>query len=64
MGYEDHPARRCFEVRSDDGSIVRQFAFDDNASRRAINGKMNKKQAFQAAETFAGKGHTIVLRSE
>ena len=53
-----HPA--CFEVRSDDGSIVRQFAFDDNASRRAINGKMNKKQAFQAAKAFAGKGHTVV----
>ena len=50
----------CFEVRSDDGSIVRRFAFDGNASRRAINGKMNKKQALRAAKTFAGKGHTIV----
>jgi hypothetical protein len=27
-----------FEVRSEDGSIVRQFAFDDNARRRAISG--------------------------
>jgi hypothetical protein len=42
------------------GRIVRQFAFDDNASRRAINGKINKKQAFHSAKTFAGKGHTIV----
>jgi len=53
----------CFDVRSEDGSIVRQFAFDDNASRRAINGRMNKKQAFQAAKAFAGKGHTIMPRS-
>ena len=41
------------------------IAFDGNASRRAINGKMNKKQAFQAAKTFAGKGHAIAAtRSE
>ena len=53
----------CFEVRSDDGSIVRQFPFDDNASRRAISGKMTRKQAFVAARTFAGKGHTLVPRS-
>jgi hypothetical protein len=52
----------CFEVRTEDGSIVRQFAFDDDASRRAINGKMNKKQAFQAAKTFAGKGLRRVPR--
>jgi hypothetical protein len=52
--------RESFEVRSDDGSIVRQFSFDDNASRRAITGKMTRKQAFVAARTFAGKGHTIV----
>lgn len=51
--------QECFEVRSDDGSIVRQFAFDDNASRRAISGKMTKKQALQSAKTFAGKGHTF-----
>ena len=57
-----HPG--SFEVQSDDGSIVRQFAFDDNASRRAITGKMTKKQAFVAARTFAGKGHTLVPRSE
>jgi hypothetical protein len=53
-----HP--ESFEVRSDDGAIVRQFSFDDNASRRAISGKMTKKQAFVAAKTFAGKGHVIV----
>jgi hypothetical protein len=54
-----------FEVISDDGSIVRQFGFDDNAGRRAITGnKMTKKQAFRAAKTFAGKGHTVVPRSE
>jgi Ni/Fe-hydrogenase subunit HybB-like protein len=28
--------RASFEVQSDDGSIVRQFPFDDNASRRSI----------------------------
>ena len=51
--------RESFEVRSDDGAIVRQFFFDDNASRRAISGKMTRKQAFLAAKTFAGKGHTV-----
>jgi hypothetical protein len=45
----------CFEVRSEDGLIVRQFAFDDNARRRAISRRMTRKQAFQAARTFAGK---------
>lgn len=49
----------CFEVISADGAIRRQFSFDDNAGRRAITGKMTKKQAFVAAKTFAGKGHTI-----
>lgn len=56
-----HPA--AFEVISDDGSIVRQFAFDDNASRRAVSGAMTRKQAFQAAKTFAGKGHIVEPRS-
>ena len=49
----------CFEVRSEDGSIVRQFAFDDNTRRRAISGRMTRKQAFQAAKTFAGKSYTV-----
>ena len=50
----------CFEVRSEDGSIVKQFAFDDNASRRAISRRrMTRKQAFQAARTFAGKRYTV-----
>lgn len=49
----------AFEVRSDDGSIVRKFYFDENASRRAINGKPTKKRAFIEAKTFAGKGHTV-----
>lgn len=57
-----HP--ESFEVQSDDGSIVQQFPFDDNASRRAITGKMTKKQAFTAARTFAGKGHTIIPSSK
>jgi len=43
------------EVRSEDGSIVRKFAFDDNARRRAISRRKTRKQAFQAARTFAGK---------
>ena len=53
-----HP--ESFEVVSDDGAIVKRFAFDDNASRRAISGLMTKKQAFVAARTFAGKGHVVV----
>ena len=48
-----------FEVRSEDGSIVRQFAFDDNARRRAISRRVTRKQAFQAARTFAGKSYTV-----
>src|SRR5207248_6789920 len=49
----------CFEVRSEDGSIVRQFAFDDNARRRAFSRRMTRKQAYQAARTFAGKIYTV-----
>ena len=49
----------CFEVRSEDGSIIEQFAFDDNARRRAISARMTGKQAFQAARTFAGKSYTV-----
>jgi hypothetical protein len=56
-----HPG--SFEVRSDDGSIEKRFAFDDNARRRAISGMMNRKQAFQAAKAFAGKGHTIEIKN-
>lgn len=48
-----------FEVTSDDGTITRQFFFDDNASRRAISGKPPRKRALQEAITFAGPGHTI-----
>jgi hypothetical protein len=51
-----------FEVQSDDGSIVRQFPFDDNASRRAVSGT-TKKRALQEARTFAGKGAVLVPRS-
>ena len=53
-----HP--ESFEVVSADGTIVKRFPFDDNASRRAISGQMTRKQAFIAAKTFAGKGHTVV----
>jgi hypothetical protein len=49
----------CFEVRSEDGSIVRKFAFDDDARWRAISRRMTRKQAFQAARTFAGKSYTV-----
>lgn len=49
----------AFEVQSDDGTVSRKFYFDENPSRRAINGKPTKKRAFQEAKTFAGKGHTI-----
>ena len=54
--------RESFEVRSDDGSIVRQFAFDENASRRAISSAMTKKRALQEAQTFAGKGAVLMPR--
>ena len=50
-----------FEFRSEDGATVRQFHFDDNASRRAISGRPNRKRALQEAMTFAGKGHTIEM---
>jgi hypothetical protein len=52
-----HP--ESFEVRSDEGAIVRQFPFDDDARRRAISGRMSRKQAFQAAKAFAGKSYTV-----
>jgi hypothetical protein len=52
-----HP--ESFEVRSEDGATVRQFAFDDNARRRAISGRMTRKQAFQAARAFAGQSYTV-----
>jgi hypothetical protein len=54
--------RESFEVKSDDGSIVRQFPFDDNASRRLISGMPTKKRALQEARTFAGKGAVLVPR--
>jgi hypothetical protein len=56
----EHPA--SFEVQSDDGAIVRQFPFDDNASRRSISGMPTKKRALQEARTFAGKGAVLVPR--
>jgi hypothetical protein len=49
----------CFEVQSEDGSIVRKFVFDDNVRRRAISRKMTRKKAFQAAKAFAGKSYTV-----
>ena len=49
----------CFEVRSEDGSIVRKFVFDDDARRRVISSRMTRKQAFQAARNFAGKRYTV-----
>lgn len=48
-----------FEVKSNDGSIVKRFFFDDNASRRGITGKVKRKVALQQAKTFAGKGWTM-----
>lgn len=53
----EHP--ESFEVVRTDG-WRRSFQFDDNPSRRAISGRMTKKQALQAAKAFAGRGHTIV----
>jgi len=49
----------CFEVRSERGSIVKRFPFDDNSRRRAISRRMTRKQAFQAAKTFTGKSYTV-----
>jgi hypothetical protein len=53
--------RASFEVQPDDGSIVRQFPFDDNASRRSIS--VYRDRALQEARTFAGKGALFVPRS-
>ena len=52
-----------FEVQSDDGATVRQFPFDNNASRRTVSGVSTKKRALQEARTFAGKGAVLVPRS-
>jgi hypothetical protein len=49
----------CFEVRSEHGTFVRRFPFDDNARRRTTSKRMSRKQAFQAAKTFAGKSYTV-----
>jgi len=49
----------CFEVRSDHGTFVRRFLFDDNARRRTPRKRMSRKQAFQAARNFAGKRYTV-----
>jgi len=49
----------CFEVRSDHGTFVRRFPFDDNARRRTTSKRMSRKQAFQAAKNFAGKSYTV-----
>ena len=49
----------CFEVRSERGSIVKRFPFDDSSRRRAISRRMTRKQAFQAAKTLAGKSYTV-----
>lgn len=51
--------RESFDIEDDDGNVVRQFFFDDNASRRAVSGRMTRKRAFQEATTFAGKGHVV-----
>jgi hypothetical protein len=47
------------EVQDDDGTILKQFFFDDNATRRAVSGRPTRKRAFQEAQTYAGKGHTV-----
>ena len=49
----------CFEVRSDHGTFVRRFPFDGNARRQTPRKRMSRKQAFQAAKTFAGKSYTV-----
>jgi hypothetical protein len=49
----------CFEVRSDHGTFVRRFPFDDNARRQTPRKRMSRKQAFQAAKTFAGTSYTV-----
>jgi hypothetical protein len=61
MKFIEH--RASFEVISDDGTIVRQFPFDDNASRRAVSGAPTKKRALQEARTFAAKGAVLVPRA-
>jgi hypothetical protein len=54
----EHPD--FFEVRSDDGTTVKQFKFDDHPGRRAISRAPKRKQALQDARAFAGKGARLV----
>jgi hypothetical protein len=56
-----------FEVRSEGGSIVRRFAFDDNARRRAISGRMTGETSFPSRqdlcrqELYGRNGETVDL---
>ena len=47
----------CFEARSDHGTFVRRFPFDDNARRRTTSKRMSRKQAFQAAKNCRQELH-------
>jgi hypothetical protein len=48
-----------FEVRSNDGTPVNRFPFDDDPGRRAISVKPTRKRALREAKMFAGKDHTL-----
>jgi hypothetical protein len=64
MGIIQHPD--CFEVRSEDGSIIEQFAFDDNARRRALGEDdqetgLPSRQDFCRQELYGRNGEAVTI---
>jgi hypothetical protein len=54
--------QESFEVQSDEGVTLKSFRFDNDPTRRAVSGVVNRKRALLEARTYAGKGHTFVER--
>lgn len=48
------PHSESFEVRFPDGRQSQYFYFEEEPTRRRFMGRMTRKQAEQAAKTFAG----------
>jgi hypothetical protein len=49
----------CFEVRSEDGSIVRQLAFDDDPRRRAISRRIDQETSLPSRKDFCRQSYTV-----
>jgi len=60
MKFIEH--RASFEVISDDGTIVRQFPFDDNASRRLYR-SANKKESASGGANVCRERAVLVPRA-